>query len=222
MSDLDWKKHDADITGFVKRVTNFYLRTKADSDELLKPNQGILLRNNYATPRLISELLEYLGEVSAQVNSKLAVIRGLCIQGGMDFETCKAGSTTYGPILQDYADWHARLEIYESETAAAMERDPNASGDEDERFWNHVTKPLLTGLYPGKPLQSRLDAVAPLIMAWQIEVAEEAFVHAREHFWTDLKEQASIVYERATGFGGTLILLAIAGLALGYGYGKGK
>lgn len=222
MPNLDWKKHDAEIVGFVKETTNFYLRTEASTGKLLKSDQGILLRNNYATPLLMMELLKYLSSISEQVDDKLQSVRTACLVANMDLEECVAGSSTFGPIFRDYEEWVARLEVYYAETAAAIERNPDASGDEDEVFWDTVTRPLLLGLYPGKPGQRRLDAVTPIILAWQIEVVEEAYAHAREHFWKDLKEQAGIVYEQVTGWGAGLALLAVAGLALGYGYGKGK
>jgi len=220
--NLDWKKHDAEIVGFVKKITNFYLRTEASTGKSLSQNQGILLRNNYATPLLMLELLKYLSSVSEQVDNKLQSIRTACLVANMDLEECVAGSSTFGPIFRDYEEWMARLEVYYVETEAALARNANASGDEDAAFWENVTRPLLLGLYPDEARQRRLDAVTPLVLAWQIEVADAAYAHAREHFWKDLKEQAGKIYKQVTDWGAGLILLVVAGLALGYGYGKGK
>lgn len=228
MSNLDWQKHDKAIVDFVKKITNFYLRTEASTGKLLKTNQGILLRNNYATPALIWDLLESLQTITTQVADELLVVRAECIAKHIGIPLhvflvdCAAGSSTYGLIFDDQEKWLARLAFYKEQTEAAIGRDPNASGDEDHVFWDNVTKPLLLGIYPGEEQQRRLDAVTPIVLAWQIQVAEKAYSDALTQLWKDLKEGVEKVLEEVTDFGGGLVLLAIAGLALGYGYGKGK
>jgi hypothetical protein len=222
MKTLDWKKHDREIVDFVRRVTNFYLRTSATTGELLREDQGILLRNNYATPRLMGDLIDYLEHVTDQVDHKLSHIRTACLAAQMDLATCIAGSTTYMQIFGDYQSWVLRLDEYKIQTELALGRNPDASGDEDEVFWTNVTKPLILGWFPGADLQSKLDAVTPITLAWQIEVTEKAYADARTAFWKDLKQSAGEFYEKVTGFGAFGILLAITGLALGYGYAKGK
>jgi hypothetical protein len=214
---LDWQKHDKELTTFIKKVTNFYLRTSASTGELLPPDKGILLRNNYATPVNMQLLLTYLARLTDQIDDELQGIRTACLQANMDLNECVAGSTTFGPIFSDLQSWKERLGEYQRLTNEAEERDPNASGDEDEEFWDHVTKPLLLGLFPGADRQRRLDSVTPIIIAWQIEVAEQAYVDAREQFWQDLKARAKEVAEHAASFGGGLIFFAVGALALGYG-----
>ena len=220
MSNLDWKKHDKDISTFVRKLTDFYLRTEASTGELLPPDKGILLRNNYATPLNISLLLAYLKRVSGQVDSKLDEVRGVCVAAEMDLETCKAGSSTYGPVMTDYERWYVRLDDYERLTQDAIQRNPEASGDEDREFWDNVTKPLLLGLYPGVDQQTRLDAVTPLILAWQIEVYERAYVDARKQFWVDVKESAGRAVEGLANYGGLAVLLVLGVAAFGYGVSR--
>lgn len=214
---LDWQKHDKELTTFIKKVTNFYLRTEASTGKLLPPDKGILLRNNYATPVNMQMLLSYLTTLTEQVDDELQGIRTACLQANMDLEECVAGSTTFGPIFQDLQDWRDRLTEYKRLTDEAEKRNPDASGDEDPEFWDHVTKPLLLGLFPGATRQRRLDAVTPIVLAWQIEVAEQAYADARDQFWKDLKERAKEVAEGVTEFGGAAILLALGAFALGYG-----
>jgi hypothetical protein len=222
MANLNWADHDVEIVTFVKKISNYYLRTDASTGKLLREDQGVLLRNNYATPRRIEVLVEYLRRVSDQVDGKLQAVRTACLMAQMDLEQCKAGSTTFGPIFTDYSHWDERLKGYEAETAAAIARNPDASGDEDREFWDRVTKPLLLGLYPGQEQQSKLDATTPLTMAWQIEVAKRAYRDALVAFWADLKAQAQEYADQLTNFGGSLLLLGALGLALGYGFGKGR
>lgn len=220
MSKLDWKKHDADLTSFIKEITNFYLRTSASTGKLLPPDKGILLRNNYATPTLMMALINYLAKLSGQIDEELQGIRTACLVANIDLAECVAGSTTFGPIFSDYTSWMERLAVYREQTEAAKARNPDASGDEDPVFWDNVTKPLLLGLFPGEDRQRRLDAVTPIIIAWQLEVAEQAYKEAREQFWIDLKKQAGDVVEDVTSFGGGLILLAVGAFALGYGLSR--
>jgi hypothetical protein len=222
MADLDWTKHDKEITEFVKRITNYYLRTDATTGELIAANKGILLRNNYATPRLMQKLLNYLSAVTEQVEDKVAATRQACLTAGMDLETCVAGSTTFVAIFGDYEDWEGRFAGYLHRTTIAMQRNPDASGDTDPEFWEYVTKPLLLGLFPGEKQQTVLDAVTPVTLAWQIEVAEEHYRENLAAFWEDLKQGVRDMVDSVTGWGVGLGLLAVLAIGLGYGYGRGR
>ena len=206
--NLDWSKHDKAITGFVRAATNFYLRVEASTGKPLKEGQGILLRNNYATPARIAKLLAYLSIITSMVRKKI---------NGMSNPP-----ETIANIEKDLVEWEIRLANYYAETGQAIDRNPNASGDEDPVFWDRVTEPLLLGLYPGQDYQSVLDVVTPLTLAWQVEVARDAYVQATDSFWKDLKESASNVLDTSINFGVGLTLLAVAALAFGYGYGRGK
>lgn len=222
MSNLDWRQHDKAIVDFVRSTTDFYLRTDATTGKLIPPDKGILLRNNFATPRLILKLLNYLQKVTDQVEDKLSDTRTACMAANMDLETCVAGSTTFMQIWGDYGKWEGRFAGYRHRTEAAMNRDPDASGDTDAEFWKYVTKPLLLGLYPDAEEQKTLDAVTPLILAWQIEVAEDAYTTNLKAFWEDVKEAVGDIVEGIASFGVGMLVLGMLALGLGYGYARGK
>lgn len=210
MTDLNWANHDKAITGFVRSATNFYLRTEASTGEMLKENQGILLRNNYATPARIKILLTYLSVLSGMVDKKIQAMPN------------PESSPVMQTIIADYDAWMGRLAEYRTQTDAAIARNPDASGDEDPAFWDNVTKPLLLGLYPGQEYQTKLDLVTPLTLAWQIEVVKDAYDEATSAFWKDLRESADNFVDTGLGVGFGLAVLGLAALAFGYGYAKGK
>jgi len=217
---IDYQKHADQLTSFISKLTTFYLRTEASTGKKLGPNQGILVRNNYATPQLIYPLIRYLQVLTDDIDERLESYRTACLTAQMDLETCMAGDTTYGAIFTDVVAWKGRLAEYFSLTIEANKRDPKASGDADAVFWENVTQPLLLGWYPGEERQRRLDVVTPIIISHMIDVAKDAREEARAMFWRDLKDEAKKAGDIAVDVGmgvGAILTLALIGGAIAYG-----
>jgi hypothetical protein len=162
-------------------------------------DEGILLRNSYATPRLMEPLLVSLRVATDEIDPRMAAL----------LLSPLGSAQRIAQTLIDWKDWRERLEIYEEEWAAAMQTTPDASGLENFRYWDEVTRPLLLGIYPGSPVQRVLDAVTPYVLAHELNVDERSMRDAFEQLKKDLKENVKTTLEIGAGVG-----FAIAAVAL--------
>lgn len=194
-----YQQHVSWISAYVKKITNYFLRTEASTGRELGKDEGILLRNNYATPRLMEPLLVSLRVATDEIDPRMMLLLASPL----------GAAQRIAQVLMDWKHWRERLEIYEDEWSAAMESTPDASGLENFRYWDQVTRPLLLGIYPGSDLQRVLDAVTPYVLAHELDIDERSMRDAFEQLKKDLKENVKTTLEIGAGVG-----FAIAALAL--------
>jgi hypothetical protein len=194
-----YQRHASWLSAYVKKISNYYLRTEASTGRQLGSDEGILLRNSYATPRLMEPLLVSLRVATDEIDPRMAAL----------LLSPLGSAQRIAQTLIDWKDWRERLEIYEEEWAAAMQTTPDASGLENFRYWDEVTRPLLLGIYPGSPVQRVLDAVTPYVLAHELNVDERSMRDAFEQLKKDLKENVKTTLEIGAGVG-----FAIAAVAL--------
>lgn len=194
-----YQEHASWISAYVKKISTYYLRTEASTGRKLGPNEGILLRNSYATPRLMEPLLASLRVATDEIDPRMAAL----------ILSPLGAAQRIAQVVMDWKHWRERLEIYEDEWSAAMESTPDASGLENFRYWDQVTRPLLLGIYPGSDVQRVLDAVTPYVLAHELDIDERSMRDAFEQLKKDLKEGAEVTVKIGAGVG-----LAIAAVAL--------
>lgn len=161
------------ISSFVKSMQNYFLKTNPETGRV----GDTIVFPNYAIPRLVEPLIDYLEFLTNMVVNKY-----------------DAKFWTDDQIKSDIDSWVARLSDYRQETEAALERSPDAL---DEQFQLEVVNPLLIGFFGDDEVQKPLDLYTPLTLSHQIDVGAEARKEAREAFYLDLKNAAAALGEKA-------------------------
>lgn len=206
-----YKQHEDELRAFVQSMTRYFLKTEASTGKVYGDDVGILLTNSNATPVKMEPLLVKLRGLTDTLT--VAVLHR-AQDATFDFGE-------WGPgIVDDWKHWRERLEVYEDELEAAKERNPNASGLDDFRFWNRVTRPLLLGIYPGEEHQRVLDAVTPFVITHQLDVGQRTMVEAEQEMIDYFKEKA----DEALDLGGDILTALAVAVGLGivaYGAAKG-
>ena len=194
-----YQKHADWLFKYVRYLSDYYLKTKADTGEVLGPDVGILLKNSNATPRKMEPLILSLRKATDDIDPRMIKL----------IASPLGAVNRIKQVAIDWADWRERLDRYEDEWAAAMEVTPDASGLTNFRYWDQVTRPLLLGIYPGDPTQRVLDAVTPYVIAHELDIDERNMQQALAQLKKDLKKGAEDLTK--TGIG---IAIPLAGLAL--------